>query len=266
MDGKPIGVFDSGVGGLTVAAEVIKQLPNESIIYFGDTARFPYGPRSAEELKKFVFQIVEFLQREGVKFIVIACNSASSAALEWAQARFDTPIVGVVEPGAQAAVATTRTRRIGVIGTQATVSSLAYVKAVETFDTGAEVYQQACPDLADFVEQGETSGERIKKVITDYLKPIMVKEIDTLILGCTHYPLLSEAIKEVVGESIKLISSAEEAAREIKEILKEKGHLRTDSSSPVYRFISTGDKSKFLKLSSQFLGRPIDKVEEVSLE
>lgn len=266
MNGKAIGVFDSGVGGLTVAGEIIKQLPNENIIYFGDTARFPYGSRSTDELKGFVFEIVEFLQEKGVKFIVIACNSASAAALEVTQKHFSVPMIGVVEPGARAAVQATRNRRIGVIGTPATISSSAYVEAVHTYDSQAEVYQQICLDLADYVERGETRGEKVKKVIKNYLAPIIAAQADTLILGCTHYPLLSATIKEVTGSGIRLISSAEEAAKEVKEILKSKGYLREGNSPPVYQFISSGDEDKFLKLGSQFLGHPIDKVERVSLD
>ncbi|HDP70483.1 MAG TPA: glutamate racemase [Actinobacteria bacterium] len=265
MNDKPIGIFDSGIGGLTVAGEVMRQLPNENIIYFGDTARFPYGPRSAEELKKFVFQIVEFLRGEEVKFIVIACNSASSAALEVAQEHFYIPIIGVVESGARAAVQVTRNRRIGVIGTKATILSSAYVKAVHAFDAGVKVFQQVTPELADFVEKGEVVGKEIERIIKGYLKTLIEDDIDTLILGCTHYPLLSATIQKIIGKEAVLISSAEEAAKEVGEMLTRKGHKRKINEAPNYRFISSGDKSKFLELGSRFLGREIKNVEEIKL-
>jgi len=265
VNDKPIGIFDSGIGGLTVAGEVMRQLPNENIIYFGDTARFPYGPRSAEELKKFVFQIVEFLRGEEVKFIVIACNSASSAALEVAQEHFDIPIIGVVEPGARAAVQATRNRRIGVIGTEATISSRAYVKAVHAFDAGAKVFQQVTPELANFVENGELSGKRVEDTIKKYLNPLIEADMDALILGCTHYPLLNNTIQKIVGKEVVLISSAEEAAKEVGEMLARKSHIRSGQKTPCYRFISSGDGSKFLELGSRFLGREIKDVEKIKL-
>ncbi|MDO8885869.1 glutamate racemase [Candidatus Oleimmundimicrobium sp.] len=265
MNDKPIGIFDSGIGGLTVAGEVMRQLPNENIIYFGDTARFPYGPRSADELKEFVFQIVEFLQNEEVKFIVIACNSASSAALEVAQEYFDIPIIGVVEPGARAAAQATRNRRIGIIGTQATISSSAYVKAVRTFDAGAKVFQQVTPELADFVENGELSGKRVEDAIKKYSNSLIEVDIDTLILGCTHYPLLSKTIQKIIGEKVVLISSAKEAAKEVGEMLARKSHIRSEQKTPCYRFISSGDGSKFIELGNKFLGREIKDVEKIKL-
>jgi len=265
LDGKPIGVFDSGVGGLTVAGEIMKQLPDESLLYFGDTARFPYGSRGADELKRFAFEIVSFLQCEGVKMVVIACNSASSAALTLAQAHFDIPILGVIEPGARAAVQATRNRRIGVVGTQATISSGAYDRAIHTLDAGAKVFSQACPDLADFVERGVVTGEKARRIVGRYLESLISAGVDTLILGCTHYPLLSEVIGEIMGKDVRLVSSAEEAAREVREILTCRGHLRKEKSSPTYRFLSTGDESKFLRLGRRFLGREIKRVEKVSL-
>lgn len=265
MDGKPIGVFDSGVGGLTVAGEIMKQLPDESLLYFGDTARFPYGSRGADELKRFAFEIVSFLQCEGVKMVVIACNSASSAALTLAQAHFDIPILGVIEPGARAAVQATRNRRIGVVGTQATISSGAYDRAIHALDAGAKVFSQACPDLADFVERGVVTGEKARGIVGRYLESLISAGVDTLILGCTHYPLLSEVIGEIVRKDVRLVSSAEEAAREVREILTCRGHLRKEKSSPTYRFLFTGDESKFLRLGRRFLGREIKRVEKVSL-
>ncbi len=265
MNEKPIGIFDSGIGGLTVAGEILRQLPSESLIYFGDTARFPYGPRPAEELKNFVFQIADFLEKEGVKMIIIACNSASAAALEDAQKKFSIPIIGVVEPGGRAAAAASVSRKIGVIGTEATVSSGAYERAVKAFDMGAEVLQVITPDLADYVEEGKISGQEVEAKLKGYLGPVIIAGIDTLILGCTHYPLLEETIKKIVGGSISLINSAEETAKEVKEVLTRKGFMNGTGKTPTYRFISSGNSEKFMRLGSRFLGSKIETVEHKKL-
>lgn len=264
MKNKPIGIFDSGVGGLTVAAEIMKKLPNENLIYFGDTARFPYGTKKASQLNKYTLQIGKFLQSQGVKLMVIACNSASAAALERAQEKFDMPIVGVVEPGARAAVLASLNRHIGVIGTQATIQSGAYKKAIHLFDAGAQVYSAACPVFASFVENGHTDGGHIEDIADKYLALLKQEHIDTLILGCTHYPLLSNIIQKTMGKQVKLISSAEETAIEVAEILKRKNQLREKAKNK-HRFISTGDSSKFNKLGSRFLGQAIDFVENIKL-
>ena len=263
MDNRAIGVFDSGLGGLTVVREIIKYLPNERIIYFGDTARFPYGTRSTIELRGFVFEIIDFLLSKDVKFIVIACNSASAAALEAAQQYYDIPIIGVIEPGARAAVQATRCRRIGVIGTQATISSGSYINAIKTLDAGVQINPQACPDLADFVERNQITGPEVEDAVRGYLEPLARMGIDSLILGCTHYPLLSETISKVAGDGVKLISSAEETARELKESLTRKDSLRKEKTPPALEFISSGDENIFRKLGARFLGRKIGKVERV---
>ncbi|MCL6473038.1 MAG: glutamate racemase [Firmicutes bacterium] len=265
MDNRPIGVFDSGLGGLTVVSEITKHLPNEEIIYFGDTARFPYGPRSTTELRGFVFEIIDFLLSKGVKCVVIACNSASAAALDAAQQYYDIPIIGVIKPGARAAAQATRCRRVGVIGTQATISSGSYVSAIKSIDAGVQIHSLACPDLADFVERNELYGPRVEGVIKWYLDPLVRAGIDSLILGCTHYPLLSETISKVVGDDIKLISSAEEIARELKEYLTRKDSLREDGAPPTLKFISSGDENTFRELGAKFLGREINEVERVKL-
>ncbi len=266
MDNRPIGVFDSGVGGLTVVSEIIKGLPNESIIYFGDTARFPYGCKSPDELQRFTFEIIDFLREEGIKLVVIACNSASSAALEVAQKHFDIPIIGVIEPVARAAVLATRARKVGVIGTQATISSGAYARAIHLLDVGVQVCSQACPELADFVERGEIVGPEVKRVVRWYLSPLISAGVDSLILGCTHYPLLTGVIQKAVGDEVRLISSAKEAARELKELLAMRGSFGEGESIPFYRFISSGDEARFLELGERFLGREINAVERVSLK
>jgi glutamate racemase len=265
MDNRPIGVFDSGVGGLTVVKEIIEMLPNESIIYFGDTARFPYGTKSAPQLQSFVVEIVHFLRQEDVKFIVIACNSASATALKTAQELFSIPIIGVIEPSARGAVQATRNRCVGVIGTKATIQSQAYEKAVHSFDAGIVVYPRICPMFADFVERGEINTPEVRDTAEVYLEPLISADVDTLVLGCTHYPLLIGLIEEVMGSNVKLISSAVETAKEAKNILTRKGQLRVEASKPEYRFISSGDEAKFLNLGSRFLGREIDMVDRVSL-
>lgn len=264
MNDEPIGIFDSGVGGLTVVREIIDHLPNEHVIYLGDTARFPYGPREANQLRSFVFEIIEFLMERGVKFIVIACNSSSAAALRSAQECFDIPIVGVIEPGARAAVQVTKNRRIGVIGTQATIESRAYSQAIRSFDAGAKVYSKVCAPFADLVEKGEVDSLEARRTVEEYLKPLIEARVDTLILGCTHYPLLSKVIAEVIGGEVELISSAKEVATEVEEILSRRGHLRQDGPAE-YSFISTGDAGKFLESGKGFLGSEIEEVEQISL-
>jgi len=265
MDNRPIGVFDSGVGGLTVVKEMIEMLPNESIIYFGDTARFPYGTKTAAQLQSFVVEIIDFLKEEDVKFIVIACNSASAAALKTAQELFSIPIIGVIEPSAQGAVQSTRNRRVGIIGTEATIKSKAYEKAIHSFDAGIMIYSQICPRFADFVEEGKVDTPEVREVAGVYLDPLISAEVDTLVLGCTHYPLLSNLVGDVMGSSVDLISSAVETAKEAKNILTRKDKLRHINKNPTHRFISTGDGEKFLNLGSRFLGREIEIVDKISL-
>lgn len=263
MDSRPIGIFDSGVGGLTVAREIIDLLPNESIIYFGDTLRCPYGPRDLNEVRGFVFEIVEYLRREGVKLVVVACNTGTAAGLVEAQSRFDLPLVGVIEPGAHAAVRATRNRKVGVIGTAGTVSSQAYDRMIKTLDAGIEVYSQACPPFAEFVENGKVTGNEVREVVTEYLQPLKEAGVDTLILGCTHYPLLSGVIAETMGEGVEIISSAKETAEEVKAILERKGQLRIEPVVSVRRFLTTGEVSHFLTLGKRFLGQEIEQAEHV---
>jgi glutamate racemase len=265
MDNRPIGVFDSGVGGLTVVKEMIDILPGENIIYFGDTARFPYGTKTVAELQSYVVEIVHFLNAEDVKIIVIACNSASAAALKKAQELFSVPIIGVIEPSAQGAVEATRNRRVGVIGTEATISSRAYEKAIHCFDAGIRIFPRICPLFADFVESGEIDSANVRKTAGDYLDPLISADIDTLVLGCTHYPLLTGLIDRAMGGNVRLISSAVETARETMNILDRRDQLRTEIGSPKYRFVSTGDGEKFLNLGSRFLGREIEMVDKVTL-
>jgi len=274
MRDLPIGIFDSGLGGLTVAGEVIRALPNESIVYFGDTVRCPYGPRSPEEVRSFVLQIGSWLVQRPVKLIVIACNTATAAGLSLAQQVFDVPVIGVVEPGARAAVKATINRRVGVIGTVGTVNSGAYSHAVRAIDAGVTVFSVPAPRFVDVVEQGlrlgddtieellaETSDVYIRpsfyEMARDYLDPLKRSGIDTLVLGCTHFPLLAAPIQQVVGPNVRLISSAEETAREVADTLAKRGHLADGESARTEVWATTGDPIEFSELGSRVLSRPL---------
>lgn len=265
MNEAPIGIFDSGVGGLTVVRAIMTRLPRESIIYFGDNARGPYGPRSIQEVREFALEISSFLENMGVKLIVIACNSATSAGLLDVQRHCRVPVLGVVEPGARGAVQATLNRRIGVIGTVVTIRSRAYLRAIRALDAGATVISRACPTLVDFVERGEVEGPRVEAEVARYLVPLKRKGIDTLVLGCTHYPLLKEVIGRVMGPGVRLISSDEEVAREVEENLCRRGYLRGSDSPPTYRFMCSGDVEQAVSLGRIFLGPEVEKVERVRL-
>jgi len=245
--------------------KVIDRLPGESVIYLGDNARGPFGPRSREEVRHFALQIASYLERLGVKLIVIACNSASAAALLDVQRACRVPVIGVIEPGARGAVMATDNRRIGVIGTEITVRSRAYRRAILALDAGAHVFSRACPTLVDRVEQGEVEGPRVEAEVRDYLKPLLRRGIDTLILGCTHYPLLQPLIARVAGEGVTIINSAEEVAREVEEKLRRRDHLRASSSTSHYRFLFTGDAEQARRLGRIFLGPELREVERVVL-
>ena len=256
---SPIGVFDSGVGGLTVARAIIDQLPNESIIYIGDTARGPYGPRPLAEVREFALEIMDQLVAAGVKAIVIACNTASSAMLRDARERYSIPVVEVIQPAVRRAVSATRSGKVGVIGTQATIDSGAYNDAfAAALQLSLTTY--ACPQFVEFVERGETSGAAITDVAKNYLAPLIADGVDTLVLGCTHYPLLTGVISYVMGNDVTLISSAEETAKDLYRVLAEKNLLR-QGSAPSYRFISTGESAMFQSLARRFLGPEVTSVE-----
>ncbi|HVF53489.1 MAG TPA: glutamate racemase [Actinomycetota bacterium] len=259
--GSAIGMFDSGVGGLTVARAVIDLLPHEDLIYFGDTARCPYGPRPGKEVRKFALEIMDALVQEGVKLLVVACNSAASNALEEARHRYDVPVISVIEPGVRAAIATTRNRRIGVIGTHATVSSGAYDDAVEATRSNVRLFSQGCPRLVDFVERGDTTSDELLRVTETYLTPLMEEGIDTLILGCTHYPLLSGIIQYVAGEDVILVSSAEVTANEVYSKLRTDGLLTASTEPGVHRFIASSEQGISSELGLRFLGPEFGRVE-----
>jgi glutamate racemase len=261
----PIGIFDSGVGGLTVARAILDQLPNESTLYIGDTARGPYGPRPLAEVREFALETMDFLVEQGVKAIVIACNTASAAMLRDARERYSIPVIEVIQPAVRRAVAATRTGNIGVIGTRATIDSKAYVDAFAAAPQ-LNITSIACPLFVEYVERGETSGAEITKVARDYLAPVMEANVDTLVLGCTHYPLLTGVISYVMGEGVTLVSSAEETAKDLYRTLVENGLLRTQSSTPAtHRFLATGDAKAFESLARRFLGPEVTRVEHKEL-
>lgn len=254
MSNAPIGIFDSGVGGLTVGRAILDQLPNESTIYIGDTARGPYGPRPLAEVREFALETLDFLVEQGVKALVIACNTASAAMLRDARERYKVPVIEVIQPAVRRAVAATRTGHIGVIGTRATIDSKAYLDAFAAAPQ-LQVTSIACPLFVEFVERGETSGAEITKIARDYLAPVMEAKVDTLVLGCTHYPLLTGVISYVMGEGVTLVSSAEETAKDLYRTLVENNLLRdARGGSPTHKFLATGDAKAFESLARRFLG------------
>ncbi len=256
---RPIGIFDSGVGGLTVARAIIDQLPNESIIYFGDTARGPYGPRPLAEVRAFALEIMDRLVASGVKAIVIACNTASAAMLRDARERYAIPVIEVIQPAVRRAVSATRNGKVGVIGTQTTIDSRAYDDAFAAA-TKLELTTAACPEFVSFVERGETSGSTLQTLAENYLGDLKAKGIDTLVLGCTHYPLLTGVISYVMGNEVTLVSSADETAKDLYRTLVENGLLRTTNTKPSYKFFSSGDTDSFAKLARRFLGPEVGEV------
>lgn len=258
---RPIGMFDSGVGGLTVARAVIDLLPHEDIVYFGDSAHCPYGPRPVDEIRKFSLEIMDSLVDEGVKMLVIACNAAASATLDEARHRYDVPVLSVIEPGVRAAITASRNRRIGVIGTAATISSGAYDEAVDRMRANVTLFGQACPLLVEFVERGDTTSPELLEVTRGYLSPLLAEDIDTLVLGCTHYPLLSGLIQYVVGKDVVLISSAGVTAREVYAKLVD-GDLLNPSTRPGrHRFIVSSERAVWSELGARFLGPEFGAVE-----
>ncbi|GAA2748808.1 glutamate racemase [Amnibacterium kyonggiense] len=267
MTDAPIGVFDSGVGGLTVARAIIDQLPNESVLYVGDTAHSPYGPKPLAEVRAYALAVMDDLVAQGVKLLVIACNTASAAMFRDARERFTLgagiPVVEVVLPAVRAATRRTTTKRIGVIGTEGTVRSHAYVDAFVA-DPDITVVQAACPRFVEFVEAGVTTGPELFAAAEEYLAPIRAADVDTLLLGCTHYPLLSAAIRLVMGPEVALVSSAEETAADVYRELVQHDLLRTASAPPVHRFEATGgSEGAFLRLARRFLGPEVASVDLV---
>jgi glutamate racemase len=251
----PIGVFDSGIGGLTVVSAIQKALPNETIYYFGDTARCPYGDKTPEQVIQFSLEICDFLVGKGVKMIVIACNTATSAALPVLMKRYNVPVIGVIGPGARAAVHSGNCQRIGVIGTVVTIASKAYEKEIHRLSSETEVFSSACPKFVPLVEQGRFTGDIVQGVVRDSLSSLQSVGIDTLILGCTHYPLLKSTIQKVMGNEVTLISSATETALEMKSRLEETHMARSPlaNAKPVHRYFTTGSPEKMYMALREWL-------------
>ncbi len=265
MSNAPIGIFDSGVGGLTVARAILDQLPNESILYIGDTARGPYGPRPLAEVRDFSLETLDFLVEQGVKALVIACNTASAAMLRDARERYSVPVIEVIQPAVRRAVAATRSGKVGVIGTRATIDSQAYLDAFAAAPQ-LQITSTAFPKFVEFVERGETSGEAITQVAREYLAPMIAADVDTLVLGCTHYPLLTGVISYVMGNGVSLVSSAEETAKDLYRVLVEGSLLRSSGSpAPTHRFLATGDAKAFEGLARRFLGPEVGSVQHQDL-
>lgn len=262
---RPIGVIDSGVGGLTVASEIIRQLPKEEIIYIGDTARCPYGPRPVEEVKRFTWEMIDYLLFQDIKMLVIACNTAAAVVLEEARKRLSIPVVGVIHPGSVAALKVTKNDHIGVIGTEGTIRSGAYIREITRINSNAKVESLACPQFVPLVENGLYRGDEAKKIVKQSLKPLLNTNIDSLILGCTHYPLLAPIIKEIVGEKINLISSGEETAREVSALLYHKNLLFTGERKPNHQFFATGSVDMFKKIATDWLQMKKVNVEKINL-
>lgn len=265
----PIGVFDSGVGGLTVAREIMRQIPNERIVYFGDTARVPYGSKSKDNIIKFSRQIIRFLQTENVKAIVIACNTASALALDEMQQEFDLPILGVVKPGAKVAVETTVNKRIGLIGTEANIRSGVYTRYIKSLDDEAKVFEKACPLFVPLVEEGWLHDDITLQVASRYLEELKEKDIDTLIMGCTHYPLIRSTIRKVMGDKVNLVNPAYETAIELKNLLERDNIANkcdVDSPSSMYRFYVSDAEEKFKLFANSILPFDITMTKQINIE
>lgn len=263
MRESPIGVFDSGVGGLTVVKRLMNQMPGEDIVYFGDTARVPYGTKSASTIRRFSVENTLFLLNFNVKLIIVACNSSSAIGLPFLSGSFSIPIIGVIKPGAKAAVRTTRNGRIGIIGTSATVSSGAYEEEIRAVNPGIKVFGKSCPLFVPLVEEGWSNDGVVDVVAKKYLAPFKEKKIDTLILGCTHYPLLRSSIQKVMGSSVRLVDSAEETAKEAKTLLEECGLGYSGKRRGKARFFVSDAPDKFLSVAKRFLGKNIKTAEQV---
>ena len=260
-----MGVFDSGMGGLTVLHECLVTMPHEDFVYLGDGARLPYGPRPLPEIRRFAHEIAAWLEAQDVKLILVACNAATSAALPELQERLSVPTVGVITPEAHAAVQATRNRRIGLLATEATVAAGRYPELVRTLDAGAEVFAIACPRLVPLIESDDPFGAETVDAVREYAAPLKAHDVDTVVLGCTHYPLIRPILQRVFGRDVTLVFSAEETAREVAETLARKRIENDASREGEYRFLTTGDTETFRRMGARFLQLPIDEVEHVSL-
>ncbi len=264
MNNRAIGIFDSGIGGLTVLKELKKLLPNESTIYLGDTARVPYGIRSKEIVTRYSFENANFLISKGIKMLVVACNTVSSLSLEALKEKIKIPIIGVIEPGVRAALKKTKHNRIGVIGTEATIRSNAYQALIKKLDPQIEVFSQACPLFVPLVEEGWLDDNVTVEIARRYLEPLKMNNIDTIILGCTHYPLLKNIIRMVMGDEINIIDSGVETAREVKKILKEL-NIENNSENVTHQIFVTDSPEKFISVGEIFLEEKIKNIEKIIL-
>jgi glutamate racemase len=265
ISSSPIGVFDSGVGGLTVVREILKRLPNENLIYLGDTARVPYGTKSSRTVIAYSAGNARFLLAKGIKLLVVACNTASAVALPSLRWDFEIPVIGVIEPGARKAVRITKTGKVGVIGTPSTIRSDAYKKAIENIAPEVKVYSKACPLFVPLAEENWTDGEIVELAAKKYLASLKESGIDVLILGCTHYPLLKSTIHNVIGDGVMLVDSAQETALEIERTLKENNVLNENSSSAQKEFYLTDVSETFISIAGRFLDEKIERVEQVDI-
>jgi glutamate racemase len=265
MNRAPIGVFDSGIGGLTVVRAIYEQLPHESTIYFGDTARVPYGPKSPDTVRRYSLEILHWLVAQGVKAVVIACNTSTAHALDALKAESPVPVIGVIEPGARAAVSAMRQGPIGVIGTAGTVASNAYTRAIQAARPGAAVEQRACPLFVPLVEEGWFEHPAAELIAVEYLQPLKRAGVDVLVLGCTHYPLLKPLLQRTMGPDVRLIDSGEETAAAVRSALQSSGLDAPAGASPSHRFVVSDDEARFRQVGSRFIGERLRKAEVVPL-
>jgi glutamate racemase len=265
MDSRPIGVFDSGMGGLTVLHECLVTMPHEDFVYLGDGARLPYGPRPLDEVRRFALEIGAYLEGQGVKMVLVACNSATSAALPDLQAQLAIPVVGVITPEAHAAVQATRNRSVGLLATEATVRAGRYPELVHALDAGVSLHAVACPRLVPLIESDDPFGAETVDAVREYATPLKDADVDTVILGCTHYPIIKPILQRVFGRDVTLVFSADETAREVAQTLARKGIENDPAREGAYRFLTTGSTDAFRETGARFLQLPIAEVEHVAL-
>jgi glutamate racemase len=265
VNAAPLGVFDSGIGGLTVARALFERLPRESVVYFGDTARVPYGPKSPDTVRRYSSEILAYLLQRGVKAVVVACNTSTAHALDHLRAQAPVPVVGVIEPGARAAVHATKTGKVGVIGTAGTIASSAYERAIRALRPDVTVHARACPLLVPLVEEGWFEHAATELIAREYLEPLKRAGVDALVLGCTHYPLLKPLLGRVLGPSVALIDSAEETAGAVQRELEQRGLAAPSTNDPTHRFVVSDDEPHFRRVGARFLGEKLQSVEVVPL-
>lgn len=265
MNRAPIGIFDSGIGGLTVARAIYERLPHESTIYFGDTARVPYGPKSPDTVRRYSLEILQWLLGQGVKAVVIACNTSTAHALEALQADSTVPVIGVIDPGARAAVSAMRQGPIGVIGTAGTIASNAYARAIQAAKPGTAVEQRACPLFVPLVEEGWFEHPAAELIAAEYLGPLKRASVDVMVLGCTHYPLLKPLLQRTMGPETRLIDSGEETALAVRDALRDCGLDAPPNAAPRHRFVVSDDEARFRQVGARFIGERLGKAEVVAL-